>query len=173
MFRTQFYFPNKYNFEIFSKRFGGKEFYMSFDKMNQFVEEHTVLMREFLRNISTLNNDDLAELNESTNSTNRLNKSAQTAVLPIVTLTPQTPNMQLKDTEQPINREQNYELEIIDLGKQLSILHSLLVSILTGLDEVRLISITLLDRLGYLISYQNIKHHRRCNEDHYMINHNK
>ena len=42
----------------FSK-FGGKEFYMSFDKMNHFVSEHTVLMREFLRKISTMSEDDV------------------------------------------------------------------------------------------------------------------
>ena len=104
---------------------------MSFDKMNEFVEEHTILMKEFLRNISTPTDADL--LNESV----KLNRS----VLPIVTLTPQTPNMPHRSMrqQQELNTgdESNFEFDIIDLGKQLSILHSLLVTILAGLDQVK------------------------------------
>ena len=111
-------------------RFGGKEFYMSFDKMNEFVEEHTILMKEFLRNISTSTEADL--LNESV----KLNRS----VLPIVTLTPQTPNMphrSMRQQQELTEDESNFEFDFIDLGKQLSILHSLLVTILASLDEVK------------------------------------
>lgn len=123
---------------------------MSFDKMNKFVEEHTVLMREFLRNISTLTEEEKLEINQS-NQTAKI-----TNVLPIVTLTPQTPDTphrtstknNLVDSEfnnQSIDfnlsipdEETNFEPELIDLGKQLSILHSLLVTILASIDEVRL-----------------------------------
>jgi hypothetical protein len=115
---------------------------MSFDKMNQFVDEHTILMREFLRNISTLTADDeellmsesndfqVGLLNSNPNvvgigvSTNRKNS------LPIVNLTPQTPTTKR-------NSEVNFNLELIDLAKQLSILHMLLTSILNGLEDVR------------------------------------
>ncbi len=102
----------------FSK-FGGKESYMSFDKMNDFVEEHTSLMREFLRNISTNNN--------------KINDDYNKNILPIITLTPQTPNQSAKlysmkrptieITESSNNNNNNnkqFDLDLIDLGKQLS-----------------------------------------------------
>lgn len=93
----------------FSK-FGGKEFYMSYDKMNQFVDEHTSLMRDFLRKISTLSEDEEFEL---------MNEGQ---VLP--DFSPRTHKL-----------ASNPDLELVDLGKQLSILHSLLTSIEMGLDE--------------------------------------
>jgi hypothetical protein len=118
----------------FSK-FGGKESYMSFDKMNDFVEEHTSLMREFLRNISTNNN--------------KINDDYNKNILPIITLTPQTPNQSAKlysmkrptieITESSNNNNNNnkqFDLDLIDLGKQLSILYSLLTSIINSLDDV-------------------------------------
>jgi len=126
---------------IFYLRFGGKESYMSFEKMNQFVEEHTSLMREFLRNISTIPEGDLLT---------DYNKN----ILPIVTLTPQTPNkptkkcyttspsIEITDFD-PSNEQKskfknfnNFDLDLIDLGKQLSIVHSLLTTIISSLDEV-------------------------------------
>jgi len=112
--------------------------------MNQFVDEHTIMMREFLRNISTLTGEDLEadeELETAVNTT-----SSQ--ILPIVTLTPQSPDtphrsikkkyqmLQYKDINLGVVEEGNFEPELIDLGKQLSILHSLLVTILSGLDDV-------------------------------------
>jgi hypothetical protein len=135
---------------------------MSFDKMNQFVDEHTILMRDFLRNISTFNESDLIAMQDQ-------------QTIPMVTLTPQTPktlkfalpknsssatseantpdmdhhpeqhthlnveppqhSSSRKQTSILINHEVNFDLDLIDLGKQLSVLHSLLVTILAGLDE--------------------------------------
>ena len=119
--------------------------------MNQFVEEHTSLMREFLRNISTAHESDLAT---------DYNKN----ILPIVTLTPQTPNksssssanksyanhspsIEIADcdasNEQQIQKQKpktnfrNFDLDLIDLGKQLSIVHTLLTNIINTLDEVK------------------------------------
>ena len=112
----------------FSK-FGGKEFYMSFDRMNEFVDEHTLLMREFLRNISTFN---------ATDEIRAIELSSPTPPQPpILTLTPQTPktSSSRKQTSILINHEVNFNLDLIDLGKQLSIVHSLLVSILASIDE--------------------------------------
>lgn len=131
----------------FSK-FGGKESYMSFDKMNQFVEEHTILMREFLRNISTLTPEDLEEDQQKMMIAETKGRNTS-SILPIVTLTPQTPDTphrsirrqyqidQAIDLSAPRIEEGNFEPELIDLGKQLSISHSLLVTILSGLEEVR------------------------------------
>lgn len=93
----------------FSK-FGGKEFYMSYDKMNQFVDEHTNLMRDFLRKISTINEDEELEL------------ANEGQILPEF-----NPRIHKITT--------NSDLELVDLGKQLSILHSLLTSIELGLEE--------------------------------------
>ena len=102
----------------FSK-FGGKEFYMSFDKMNLFVNEHTILMREFLRKISTISDEDVLLAEQSTDN----------SMMPIVSLTPLTPKTS------PTMQDTNFDLEFIDLGKQLSILHGLLTSICASLDE--------------------------------------
>jgi hypothetical protein len=144
---------------------------MSFDKMNAFVDEHTILMRDFLRNISTLSEADYRAMQEQIHQ----------HTIPIVTLTPQTPktlkfaplpaesggatitdddddggncnddedsDLYLQQQHQRhhksavakkasilINHEVNYDLDLIDLGKQLSILHTLLVTILAGVDE--------------------------------------
>ena len=123
---------------------------MSFEKMNQFVEEHTILMREFLRNISTITDDDLAIENNqlkalannyetSRINTNNINTNQN---LPIVTLTPQSPDRSRHEIlSSEYNQNENdsdFEPELIDLGKQLSILHSLLVTILAGLDETKI-----------------------------------
>jgi len=57
-----------------------------------------------------------------------------------VTLTPQSPEtprramQRLMSLEFNQPEEPNFELELIDLGKQLSILHSLLVTILAAMD---------------------------------------
>ncbi len=133
----------------FSK-FGGKESYMSFGKMNQFVDEHTIMMREFLRNISSLTAEDLKVEEEAKQMSADLNMavSSSNQVLPILTLTPQSPNKSYKtipqtcqifhqsDNNVGVMEERNFKPELIDLGKQLSILHSLLVTILSGLDDV-------------------------------------
>lgn len=122
---------------------------MSFDKMNKFVEEHTILMREFLRNISTLTEEEKLEINQSNQNAKMKN------ILPIVTLTPQTPDTPHRTIKNNVidndynnqsidynlslpDEESNFEPELIDLGKQLSILHSLLVTILGSFDEVSL-----------------------------------
>ena len=118
--------------------------------MNQFVEEHTIMMREFLRHISTITDDDLAEqskkptkiaANNSETTTNNSSSFKPTNQnLPIVTLTPQSPEtprramQHLMSLEFNQSEEPNFELELIDLGKQLSILHSLLVTILAAMD---------------------------------------
>jgi len=44
--------------------------------------------------------------------------------------------LQHTDINLGVVEEGNFEPELIDLGKQLSILHSLLVTILSGLDDV-------------------------------------
>ena len=84
---------------------------MSFDKMNTFVEEHTILMREFLRNISTMTEYETGYYN------NRNNYS-------------------LNGYYNNSNVEVNLELDLIDICKQSCILHVLLSSITAGLDEV-------------------------------------
>jgi hypothetical protein len=109
----------------FSK-FGGKEFYMSFDKMNSFVNEHTILMREFLRKISTFTEEELMPDNHALN------------LMPINT--PPTPPPPPPATAPPSkasnsSQEKSFDLELIDLGKQLSILHSLLNTIYSTLDD--------------------------------------
>lgn len=88
----------------FSK-FGGKESYMSFDKMNKFVDEHTLLMKEFLRNISTSN-----DLNDSIEAASPIN----------------------------IQNEIPFNHDIIDIGKQLSILHTILTNNLSNIDQSKL-----------------------------------
>ena len=117
--------------------------------MNKFVEEHTILMREFLRNISTLTEEEKLEINQSNQNAKMKN------ILPIVTLTPQTPDTPHRTIKNNVidndynnqsidynlslpDEESNFEPELIDLGKQLSILHSLLVTILGSFDEVSL-----------------------------------
>lgn len=133
---------------------------MSFDKMNQFVEEHTILMREFLRKISTITDEDLEEQSQKANKANNLNTEgngkSHKQNLPIVTLTPQSPETPRRAMQTLMNLEFNqrnepdFELELIDLGKQLSILHSLLVTILAGMDDTTKAKITneLKDILG-------------------------
>ena len=108
------------------------------------------MMREFLRHISTITDDDLAEqskkptkiaANNSETTTNNSSSFKPTNQnLPIVTLTPQSPEtprramQHLMSLEFNQSEEPNFELELIDLGKQLSILHSLLVTILAAMD---------------------------------------
>jgi hypothetical protein len=92
---------------------------MSFEKMNTFVDEHTLLMREFLRNISTMN--ELEMIKNSASSLNNNNLDYQT----------------YGDECNNENHEINFELEKIDIGKQSSILHGLLSSIFTAFDEVK------------------------------------
>lgn len=101
----------------FSK-FGGKEFYMSFEKMNTFVDEHSILMREFLRNISTMSSSELLSSPIKNNQNNRTVINYQTVM----------------NYNTPIN-EINFELELIDIGKQACILHGILVSTFCNLDE--------------------------------------
>ena len=149
---------------------------MSFDKMNMFVEEHTCLMREFLRNISTLSADEIAEetaaeavlaanplefdaeenyyLTSFDNSKIVLGARHTPKALPLLTLTPETPGStaSMKTTAatrahsldpvegSPITKnsdlETNFELDPIDLGKQMSILACLLNTIIASLDQV-------------------------------------
>lgn len=157
---------------------------MSFDRMNRFVDEHTVLMREFLRNISTLTDEEEQQLLTQSNNSSVLssihhqqqiwhgpnaNKNAaqMMGMASSFVLTPQTPssvpinnnnnnnsngNNNNNNTTSNYHRsttmdsiaspvqshliEYQFDLELIDLGKQLSILHCLLTSILTTLDEV-------------------------------------
>ena len=122
---------------------------MSFEKMNHFVAEHTVLMREFLRNISSAETCPLTEQNNCESGTTMSKQFLNKTILPIVTLTPQTPNMSkgLRNNlpnfvlannveTKSAKNEASYEMELIDLGKQLSILHSLLNSIISALDKV-------------------------------------
>ena len=108
---------------------------MSFDRMNRFVDEHTVLMREFLRNISTLSDEEQHELELEKTRWEKTASSTASAPISSFVLTPQhTPNSSSASVLP--NNELNFDLEPIDLGKQLSILHSLLTSILSTLDEV-------------------------------------
>ena len=108
---------------------------MSFDRMNRFVDEHTVLMREFLRNISTLSDEEQHELELEKTRWEKTASSTASAPISSFVLTPQhTPNSSAASVLP--NNELNFDLEPIDLGKQLSILHSLLTSILSTLDEV-------------------------------------
>jgi len=107
----------------FSK-FGGKEFYMSYDKMNSFVDEHSILMREFLRNISSMSNGELLSSPITNNQNNKTVINQQTAI----------------NLNSPIN-EINFELELIDIGKQACILHSILVSTFGNLSDTTLVKI--------------------------------
>ena len=106
--------------------------------MNNFVNEHTILMREFLRKISTLTDEDVL-LAEAERVQPKLSP-------PVLALTPQSmgatptiahshPDLTRKKTQLLTNQEMNFDLELIDFGKQLSILHSLLHSIHSTLDE--------------------------------------
>jgi hypothetical protein len=106
----------------FSK-FGGKEFYMSFDKMNTFVDEHSILMREFLRNISSMSSSELL-CSPSKSNQNRTVINYQTVL----------------NSNSSIN-EINFELELIDIGKQACILHGILVSTFCNLDDTTLLKI--------------------------------
>jgi len=117
---------------------------MSFDKMNSFVNEHTILMREFLRKISTLTDEDLLSFDQDSLNLKHVGAAlTPTNTPPFVISTPTTtsssilqrPEMGRKKTKLLTNQEINFDLELIDLGKQLSILHSLLNSIYSTLDE--------------------------------------
>jgi hypothetical protein len=118
---------------------------MSFDKMNSFVNEHTILMREFLRKISTLTDEDLISFDQNALNLKHVGVTlTPTNTPPFVISTPTTtssssilqhPELGRKKTKLLTNQEINFDLELIDLGKQLSILHSLLNSIYSTLDE--------------------------------------
>lgn len=122
---------------------------MSFDKMNSFVDEHTLLMRDFLRNISTLESDEI-ETFMSTTTTTPSTSSSQTpahhksikfappASLPLHS-SPSNSHPPTRHNKQTssilVNHEINYESDPVDLGKQLSILHTLLVSIMNSIES--------------------------------------
>ena len=113
--------------------------------MNSFVNEHTILMREFLRKISTLTDEDLIESEQESllpRHVAPMLSLTPTNTPPFVISTPtitstnsQHPELSRKKTKLLTNQEINFDLELIDLGKQLSILHSLLNSIYSTLDE--------------------------------------
>ena len=100
---------------------------MSFDKMNKFVDEHTVLMREFLRNIST--STETSDLSSNNSSTDSLSSATTTSSV-YDKLTNRT------DNYDDNNNDLIFNCDLIDSGKQLSILHSLLVNIISSLDKV-------------------------------------
>jgi hypothetical protein len=136
----------------FSK-FGGKELYMSFDRMNKFVDEHTILMKGFLRSISTSSVSSTSstangyvdvngyEYAMSSNTIQKFSSSTSPE-----SSSPQTPlstsrsslntNNNMADYSDRYKKEMPFNSDLIDLGKQLSILHSILVSIIAGLDQV-------------------------------------
>jgi hypothetical protein len=96
---------------------------MSFEKMNKFVDEHTVLMREFLRNISTRN--DTSSLS-SKNSSNDSLSSDSTSSSIIDNKKINNDNYTSSDDTHDNHKEAPFSCDLIDFGKQLSILHSLL-----------------------------------------------
>lgn len=79
----------------------------------------------------------MSEINSRRDSSANLVKQ----ILPILTLTPQTPEPRSRSNRNesvllnPNLSENDFDVELTDIGKQLSILHTLLTSILSGLDE--------------------------------------
>jgi hypothetical protein len=138
----------------FSK-FGAKEFYMSFDKMNKFVDEHTIMMHEFLNNISTLTEEE-----------------ANNEMINFNSILPMTPTSPINN-----NIETCLNVESIDLGKQLSILHVILTSVIkdlhtdknnkSNIDENLLLILDNISKLknnnSQVYSYENRLHYAIIN----------
>ncbi len=102
--------------------------------MNKFVDEHTVLMREFLRNISTRN--DTSSLSSKNSSTDSLSSdSTSSSIIDNKKITNDN-NYTSSDDTHDNHKETPFSCDLIDFGKQLSILHSLLSSIIPTLDKV-------------------------------------
>jgi len=111
------------------------------------------LMREFLRNISTLEPKEESQL-ESNNQ-----------VCSSVSLTPETPNLLTQtNTNGHVNNldaEVNFQLELNELSKQLSILHTLLTSIVSGFDENQRIKFDMNELLDILNEINEMKQTNR------------
>ena len=107
--------------------------------MNKFVDEHTVLMREFLRNIST--NSYTIDLQVKNNSsTDSLSSATTTSSINDARKLDAANEDMNSDNESNNNKESKFSCDLIDSGKQLSILHSLLVNIMSSLDKVNLLT---------------------------------
>lgn len=136
--------------------------------MNKFVDEHTILMREFLRNISTSH---IVNASSSTNDPNNEITSSNQAISTVTITVNSNEASSSKIDSTLINHQSSTEslssssinsliissndsgdentativqqcqykefnCDLIDFGKQLSIFHALLVSIFTTLDKV-------------------------------------
>lgn len=122
--------------------------------MNKFVEEHTILMKGFLRSISTsLPPPNHHDFEPTTNGRYYYSNKPSTTSTPESSL-PQTPMSSSRSSLNTNNdcdssrlynghsgghshkKEIPFNSDLIDLGKQLSILHTILVNVLSGLDQV-------------------------------------
>ena len=116
--------------------------------MNKFVDEHTVLMREFLRNISS--NNEINNFSSKNSSTDSLSSTSTTTSSSINESKKNNANNEHNNG----NNELKFNCDLIDLGKQLSILHTLLLNTLSNLEKVCIFTflIIYLNKTYYLIT---------------------
>lgn len=121
---------------------------MSFDKMNSFVDDHTILMREFLRAISSNDNEPTSQMskNEFTDSaysqTTTSNTGDSLPPSPISSSNssldeqhPQNAQNSATPQQQQKPKELLFNFDLIDLGKQLSVLHTLLENVIASIPD--------------------------------------